>query len=93
MLNAQVVATGEGLEGNYCYLHLAELDRLTPPGSRSGWKREYLRRSLKDRMCPCLECFVPRCRFARAAANRDEIWGSMPCLLMENRGSRRRHSR
>lgn len=41
-------ATGASLEGNYCYLHLAELDRLTPPDPRRGWKREYLRRSIGD---------------------------------------------
>ena len=42
-INAAVVASGEALEGNYCYFHEQPISERTPPDLRRSWKREVLR--------------------------------------------------
>lgn len=42
-INAAVIASGETLEGNYCYFHEHQISERSPPDPRRSWKRQVLR--------------------------------------------------
>jgi len=42
-INAAVIASGEALEGNYCYFHEQPISERSPPDPRRSWKRQVLR--------------------------------------------------